>query len=603
MPQFSVTGFDDEHFRRTEQYVKKVRNIYNAAIREAARIGVALNYNTGTKPFRFQDFAVVREQINRLFADAAAKIEAVINEGTAGEWDHANDKNDAFVNSVLKTDKLPERALARLMGRNAEARAQFQKRRSNGLGLSDRVWNNTKQFRSELEMAIEVGITDGRSADELSRDIRSYLEDPDKLFRRVRDKPNGPLRLSQHAQQYKPGRGVYRSSYKNAMRLTRTEINMAYRESDYTRWQKLDFVVGIEVRRSNNPYPCSVCESLKGRYPKTFKFRSWHPQCRCHAISILASDKEINEIERRMLNGEDTTGFVSENTIDVMPQGFVSWINANKTRILAAQSQPYFIQDNFKGGRLSGGLKLDITAGVLSKSGIKRNAKFTLDESAVDFLKEQRGFNISGNPENYNALMEGFDISDLDADLTEIAQEKGFEWQYKELSISKGRVMINYSGQYRKDNIGLMRTFHLVDGALTVEHDLFFMPDSLQGGGTSKSVFRRLYKQYKNAGVKRINVHANIDVGGYAWARYGFSMTRKADVKWLYETANKKLSKKQLERFMKIYDQYKDQLPFPVRHIAREPYAKDLLLNSDWYGTIDLADAEQAEYFENYLLP
>jgi len=135
---------------------------------------------------------------------------------------------------------------------------------------------------------------------------------------------------------------------------------MAYRESDFARWQNFDFVVGIEVRRSNNPYPCIICESLKGRYPKTFKFRSWHPQCRCHAISILATEKEINEMELKMLNGEDTSDFVSENAVSEMPAAFTSWINDNKQRLLSSASQPYFIQDNFKGGHLSGGLKLTL---------------------------------------------------------------------------------------------------------------------------------------------------------------------------------------------------------------------------------------------------
>ena len=92
---------------------------------------------------------------------------------------------------------------------------------------------------------------------------------------------------------YNPGGGVYRSSYKNAMRLTRTEINMSYREADHLRWQEMDFVVGIEIRRSNHEYGCNVCESLKGKYPKDFKFSGWHPHCRCHAIPILATEEEL----------------------------------------------------------------------------------------------------------------------------------------------------------------------------------------------------------------------------------------------------------------------------------------------------------------------
>ena len=54
------------------------------------------------------------------------------------------------------------------------------------------------------------------------------------------------------AQAYHPGQGVYRSSYQNAMRMARTEINSAYREADSIRWQQLDFIVGYEVKTSKS---------------------------------------------------------------------------------------------------------------------------------------------------------------------------------------------------------------------------------------------------------------------------------------------------------------------------------------------------------------
>jgi hypothetical protein len=37
------------------------------------------------------------------------------------------------------------------------------------------------------------------------------------------------------------------------------------------RWQSLDFVVGYEIRRSNNPdQMCEQCKQLAGKYPKSF---------------------------------------------------------------------------------------------------------------------------------------------------------------------------------------------------------------------------------------------------------------------------------------------------------------------------------------------
>ena len=68
---------------------------------------------------------------------------------------------------------------------------------------------------------------------------------------------DGKLALSKNAKAFHPGQGVYRSSYKNAMRLTRTETNAAYRLADQDRWQRMDFVVGMRVHKSKN-HPTEV---------------------------------------------------------------------------------------------------------------------------------------------------------------------------------------------------------------------------------------------------------------------------------------------------------------------------------------------------------
>ena len=171
------------------------------------------------------------------------------------------------------------------------------------------------------------------------------------------------MRLSQAAKAYHPGRGVYRSSYKNARRLAATETNIAYRTADHLRWQQLDFVVGIRVVLSNNhtlngkPFH-DICDDLsapvgstatKGRgcYPKDFKFTGWHPLCRCHAESILKTEEEFVEDTERILQGEEPTAN-SVNTVSDVPQQFKNWLRDNRERIDRAKSLPYFIRDNRK---------------------------------------------------------------------------------------------------------------------------------------------------------------------------------------------------------------------------------------------------------------
>lgn len=154
------------------------------------------------------------------------------------------------------------------------------------MNLSKRVWDISKQTKGHIELFLESGLSTGRSAEAIGRDFRQLLYDPNKRFRRIRDE-EGNLVLSQPMKNYNPGRGVYRSSRMNALRVASTETNMGYRMSDVERWKQLDFVQGYEVKRSANVHPCVICDSLKGKYPKGFVFPGWHPFCICYAVPIV----------------------------------------------------------------------------------------------------------------------------------------------------------------------------------------------------------------------------------------------------------------------------------------------------------------------------
>jgi len=215
----------------------------------------------------------------------------------------------------------------------------FQQRRINGMGLSRRVWNLRTQYKRELELGLSVGIERGTSANALARELKQYLNNPDKLFRRVRDK-FGRLQLSKNAKAYHPGRGVYRSSFKNAQRLTRSEINMSYRTAEQARWRQFDFVVGYEIKLSYS-HPCEdICDKLAGKYPKSFVWTGWHPNDLCYEVPILKTEDEFFSLD------DDKP---SVNEVTDVPQGFKDWVAENKDRMAAAEergTQPYFIRDN-----------------------------------------------------------------------------------------------------------------------------------------------------------------------------------------------------------------------------------------------------------------
>jgi len=270
----------------------------------------------------------------------------------------SNDKNDALCKRVFgdNVGKLSKEQYRKYFSSNDAALQAFLTRKENGLNLSDRVWKFASAFKSEIEMGLDIGIRDGKDASSMARALKQYLQYPDKLLRRVRDE-HGILQLSKAAAEFHPGRGVYRSSYKNARRLAATETNIAYRTADHLRWNQLDFVVGIEIKTSNNhtvmesdgkPHAFyDICDTLAGKYPKDFKFTGWHPHCRCHAIPILKTEEEMDEDTKRILDGEDTTD-ESENSVEDVPQAFKDHIEkyADTIRTVDNSRLPYYVQDN-----------------------------------------------------------------------------------------------------------------------------------------------------------------------------------------------------------------------------------------------------------------
>lgn len=443
-----LKGFDAAHYRRTEAYARQIEKLCNLAASEYASLAGTLFQPDLNKPFNFDDYPQTKKAAAQVTQGLAKKIQGVIVRGTAAEWRAACDKNDAFLKSILRTSRLTPEEAEQYQARNLEALQSFQQRKVEGLGLSQRVWKYVGDIKDTIELGIDVGLGEGRSAQQLSKDLRQCLQQPDKLFRRVRDK-YGNLRLSKAAALYHPGQGVYRSSARNAQRLARTEVNMAYRQAEYLRWQQLDFVVGIRIWLSNNhtvldskgrPQPLvDICDELKGDYPKTFRFVGWHPQCRCQVTPILSDYDEYNKDRgnrlKAIVRGQAYKSLPSRRQVTAMPENFTQYIDSIRERAKGWKSQPYYIRDNFNGGTIEGGLKAGVAetmkgASQTSKP-IKNNSKpCTEYDTEIDTLKRWAyafgldvskldGLRLAGNREALRAEVES---------LQALADKRQEEW-------------------------------------------------------------------------------------------------------------------------------------------------------------------------------
>lgn len=362
-----------ELFKRTEGYAAEVRAIYLEAMGEIINLVKGTELEDG-KPFSFAEYGY-SEEVTPILRNMYSRTYQVIRGGVQKEWLQSNEHNDELVKSVFGEHSIEDHHFARYFIRNKEAMDAFFARKTGeeGLNLSQKVWKYNGMFKEELENTLDLAIGEGTPANRLATKIKGYLQEPDKFYRRFRvkigeDENGNPIYgriwkrriwdkesesykwVNDDPKKYHPGQGVYRSSYRNAQRLARTETNIAYRDADFTRWQQLDFVVGVEIKLSNNHPVLDICDDLKGVYPKGFKWVGWHPNCRCYMVPVLAKEEELDQMLDKILNGEDPGSVVTDSPKD-LPEQFQTWVKDNEERYAKAEAKgtlPYFIKDNKK---------------------------------------------------------------------------------------------------------------------------------------------------------------------------------------------------------------------------------------------------------------
>jgi len=152
------------------------------------------------------------------------------------------------------------------------------------------------------------------------------------------------------------------------------------------------------------------------------------------------------------------------------------------------------------------------------------------------------------------------------------------------------------------------------DGSVNVDHSYFKVAsNSERGQGFGKKFLSNSMELYKKIGVSTIDVHANIDVGGYAWAKYGFvpnanswsSMARDFSSKVQATPVDSEFTVGKKEAMLR---QLKNPDPKTAWDFADNPttkggkaVAKAAMLGSNWYGVLDLKNPTTMERFNDYV--
>ena len=419
MPGLSF--YDKQHIQKIAAQQAVIANIFNQFILSVSpylhKWSDAGKNNVWIRNQRIES-AVDRELLN-LESMLYANISAFQKDG----WERAERKNDDFISQFIKGMSISS---ATKDGMFAHSLSAFEALKNdidaNGFKLSDRVWNITQQTKSQLEFYLDSGVVAGRNANGISSDIRQILQNPQKRFRRIRNE-KGELVLSQPMKDYHPGQGVYRSAYKNALRTSATTTNTAYRSSDYERWSKQDFILGIEVHRSaNNRGPCKICDAMVGKYPKTFKFTGFHPFCICFATPITMEPEDFADF---LLN--DTVP--QEQVITDIPQRAKDFVRENKDGLQSA----FWYKDNFTN---DGGLQREIVSQPITNEVIKvsKPKRIKTDAEKNDIQKRWE-----------DRFVRNFNQAKIEQ---KIGVKKGKEMTFEEANELRGNINYGKASEY-----------------------------------------------------------------------------------------------------------------------------------------------------------
>lgn len=140
---------------------------------------------------------------------------------------------------------------------------------------------------------------------------------------------------------------------------------------------------------------------------------------------------------------------------------------------------------------------------------------------------------------------------------------------------------------FRAPGIKMKRKFSLEDGVLQVEHALFTLENDKQGSGIGARMLVDSLDMYAKHGVEEVAMTANIDIGGYAWARLGF---RAADPDEFRDMVTNRLDVNSTNegRQAEIIREVIARQQGAPEWLSLQPEGKSLLKGSSWQAVINM---------------
>lgn len=148
------------------------------------------------------------------------------------------------------------------------------------------------------------------------------------------------------------------------------------------------------------------------------------------------------------------------------------------------------------------------------------------------------------------------------------------------------------------------------DGKLIVSHEEFTMGSRIQNKGIGAAVLKASLPYYDALGAKTIKLHANLSVGGYAWAKAGF-VASAADVSYEKDRIGAFLYLAKPQDKGLLADVTSKTASWPredfMYNLAGysyhgEPWGKRALMQGgNWDGSLDLTNSTQRQRYEAFI--
>lgn len=298
---------------------KTIKDIYKKA---SARIGRLIKNSQGDikelKAIQNELLSRIRELNDRSTALFNRLMNRSVNLGVKATAEQIN-----IFKNMLPSDIVASEIVASVFKSTSERAILALGNSFDGIELSSKIWNINKISLSRMRRYIADSMLAGIDSRTIFAKVKSFL-----LL------PNTDMRTKAWKKFFKlnpPGRGVYKSAYKNLLRVIRTETTRAYRIGMQTYASGRPWIKGIQWVLSDAHPQIDICDEIAvfdgwglgaGVYPPDQVPFAGHPNCICHTQIVPNYDyMDLSPVENIGTVGAGVA--VTKNVITPSPEEII----------------------------------------------------------------------------------------------------------------------------------------------------------------------------------------------------------------------------------------------------------------------------------------